>query len=390
MRFNPSLVGVQDPPIAEVKSWLQKKAHPSAKPFIDCCQAVPNYPPAQQLTEFLSEIVKDPSVNCYTVDEGILEVRQSVCNWYERRYGTAPSADQVCMTIGASQAFWLAILSTCRAGDEVILAAPAYFDHAMALRALGIRLVWVPYEELGHGELNVSAFADRISTKTRALLLVSPNNPTGLVMPPGALRDFFDLANQHDLALILDETYNAFVPYGSKPHSLFNLPNWHKTLIHLASFGKTFALTGYRAGALIASPELVRHALKVQDTMAVCQPHLTQLAVQFACDHLDGWLEEKVSTMAQRHQRFREIWGQSNLSFKCVSSGGFFAWIRHPWETLDSRTATLRVLEEADMICLPGEVFGPGLQSYLRLAFGNLSADQVPEAVDRFKYLSSL
>ncbi|MBW2519602.1 MAG: aminotransferase [Deltaproteobacteria bacterium] len=389
MRFNSSLIDVQDPPIAEVKSWLQKRTCPSKKPLIDCCQAMPNYPPAQQLTEFLSERVKDASVSRYTVDEGILEVRQSVCSWYERRYGTAPSAEQVCMTVGASQAFWLAILSTCRTGDEVIIASPAYFDHAMALRALGIRMVWVPYEDLGNGKVNVKDFADRISAKTRALLLVTPSNPTGLVFAPETLRDFFDLANRHNLALILDETYNAFVPYESTPHNLFNIPNWHMTLIHLASFGKTFALTGYRAGALIASPELVRHALKIQDTMAVCQPHLTQLAVQFACNCLDDWLDEKVSMMAQRHQRFREIWDQSNLSFECVSSGSFFAWVRHPWKSLDSRSAAQRVLDEADLICLPGEAFGPGLKSYLRLAFGNLTTEQVPEAVDRFKYLSN-
>lgn len=386
-KVSPHIEQVHFPPISEVRSWIAGRSFPAERPLVDLCQAIPDYSPAGELTDHLKNVLDDPLVARYSPDEGLPETREAVCNWYARRYGAGPNPAQVCLTIGASQAFWLAMTVLCREGDEVIVQLPAYFDHPMALQAFGIRCVYAPFDEAA-GLPDVEAIAGLISPRTRAILLVSPSNPTGSVLPPPAVRSLFERARERHIALVLDETYNAFIPGGARPHELFLDPQWEDHFVHLASFGKTFALTGYRAGALVASEAFIRQALKVQDTMAVCQPRITQHAVRFGCDNLDAWVAANNIMMQRRHDRFREEFARAGNPFALVASGGFFAWIRHPFTGRTGREAARILAERADLICLPGEVFGPGLEGYLRLAFGNITEEAIPEAVRRFREFS--
>jgi hypothetical protein len=273
----------------------------------------------------------------------------------------------------------------CQAGDEVIVQLPAYFDHPMALQALGIRCVYAPFVEADGGLPDVEALADLVTARTRAILLVTPSNPTGAIIPAATLRRLFELARERRVALVLDETYNAFLPGGAAPHDLFADPAWGDHFVHLASFGKTFALTGYRAGALVASERFIHHALKVQDTMAVCQPRITQHAMRYGCEHLDAWVAANTAMMQHRHDRFRAEFTRPGNPFRLAASGAFFAWVRHPWPGQSGREVARRLAEEANLLCLPGEVFGPGLDRYLRLAFGNIAEAAIPEAVRRFR-----
>jgi hypothetical protein len=383
-RVSPHIEHVQNPPISEVKSWIAGRTFPPDRPLIDLCQAIPDYPPAPELLGYLRERVRDPLVSRYSPDEGLPEVREAVSAWYARRYGSAPRPSEICLTIGASQAFWLAMTVLCRQGDEVIVQLPAYFDHPMALQAMGVRPVFVRSGEKGGESPDVQKISSLVSPRTRAILFVSPSNPTGEILSPEAVRQLLELAREKNVALVLDETYNAFIPDGGKPHQLFSDPDWRDHFVHLASFGKTFALTGYRAGALVASEDFLRHALKVQDTMAVCQPRITQNAVGYACGHLDAWVAENCAMMTRRHDTFRAEFTRPGNPFELVSSGGFFAWVRHPFTGLTGREAARILAEEAGTICLPGEAFGRGLEGYLRLAFGNIDDEKIPEAVERF------
>lgn len=389
MKLAPHILPIQPPPITEVKSWLAGLEPDAARPLVDLCQAVPDYAPAPQLIDHLRGLLDDPLTSRYSPDEGLPEVRAALSRWYARRYGAAPAAEAFCLTIGASQAFWLAVMTLCRAGDEVIVQLPAYFDHPMALQALGIRCVWAPFAEASAGQPDVAAIAARITPRTRAILLVSPSNPTGAVTPAETLRQLYCLARDHDIALVLDETYNAFLPAGTPPHGLFAEPDWPSHFIQLASFGKTFALTGYRAGALVAGPEVIRQALKIQDTMAVCQPRITQQAIRFGCEQLDAWVAGNAVLMQRRHDRFRDLFQQPGNPFQLVASGSFFAWVKHPWVELDSRAAARRLVEQGGVLCLPGGAFGPGLEDSLRLALGNLAEAAIPAAVQRLVELGA-
>lgn len=385
MRFSPDIESVPFPPISAVKAWIDGRTFPPERPLVDLCQAVPDFPPAPELIAHLKLLLDDPAMSRYSPDEGLPEVRAAVAAWLARRYGSGPTADEICLTIGASQAFWLALLTLCRAGDEIILQLPAYFDHPMALGALGVHPVYAPFDEAAGGIPDPRTIERLITPRTRALLLVTPSNPTGAVIPPETLRLLYEVARRHDIALLLDETYNAFLPAGTRPHSLFAEPDWQQHFIHIASFGKTFALTGYRAGALVAGAGVIHQALKLQDTMAVCQPRITQQAIRFGCEHLDPWVMANAAMMKHRHDRFVSLFRAAGNPFHLVASGAFFAWVRHPWPGLSGWDAARRLADEANLLCLPGEAFGPGMGAYLRLAFGNLPVSKVPAAVDRFR-----
>ena len=378
---------VNFPPISEVKGWIAERPE-DGRTLIDLCQAVPDYPPAPELTAWLSSLLTDPQLSRYSPDEGLAEVLTAVRGYYERKYAARMTTANLCLTIGASQAFWLAMVALCRTGDEVVVQAPYYFDHVMALDMLGIRPVFAPFDEPSAGLPSPAVMESLITPRTRAILLVTPSNPTGAITPPETLAALYDLARHRGIALILDETYNEFIPGGGRPHDLFASPSWGDHLIQIASFGKTLALTGYRAGLLAASPGFIHQALKAQDTMAVCQPRITQHAVKFGVEHLEGWVAANRNMMTARHDLFRDEFIRPGNRFYLAASGAFFAWVRHPWAGLSGRQAAKRLLDEAAILCLPGEVFGPGLDGYLRLAFGNIHADLIPEAVRRFREVS--
>ena len=119
--------------------------------------------------------------------------------------------------------------------------------------------------------------------------------------------------------------------------------------------------------------------------MVVCQPRPTQLALAYGCQYLDDWVTINRTKMQQRHDYFKAEFLAANLNFELTASGSFFAWIKHPWGNLTGREATKRLLDEANLICLPGEAFGPGLEPYLRLAFGNIELVQIKEAIIRLQ-----
>jgi len=387
MQFSPHIRSVHPPPISEVKGWLAARPD-NGRELIDLCQAVPDYAPATELTAHLAALLDDPLTSKYSPDEGLPEVLEAACRYYRRTYDAQIAPDNLCLTIGASQAFWLAIVTLCQAGDEVVVQSPYYFDHPMALDMLGIRGVYAPFDEASAGLPSPVVIESLITARTRAILLVTPSNPTGVIIPPDLLAELYELARRRNIALILDETYNGFIPGNARPHGLFTRPGWGDQLVHLASFGKTFALTGYRAGLLAAAPEFIDQALKAQDTMAVCQPRITQHAVRFGLDHLDAWVAGNREMMARRHDLFRAEFLKPGNPFQLAASGAFFAWVRHPFAGLTGRQAARRLVDEAAILCLPGEVFGPGLEGYLRLAFGNIRQEAIPEAVRRFRELA--
>ena len=383
-KISANIREVSFPPISEVQGWLRHRRNPD-EPLIDLCQAVPSYPPAPQLVEHLRTLIDAPETARYSPDEGLPGVREALCRHYRAFYGAEMAPEQLCLTIGASQAFWLAMVTLCRPGDEVIVQVPYYFDHVMALDILGVRSVFVPFDEESGGVPSPRAIASRISARTRAILLVTPSNPTGIVTPAQTLEEISALARRYDVALVLDETYAAFIPGGERPHALFADPQWDDHFIHIASFGKTFALTGYRAGALAASEEFLHHALKAQDTMVVCAPRITQHAIAWGVAHLGDWVAANREMMQRRHDRFVAEFTAGSNPFRLVTSGSFFAWVRHPFTGNTGRQVARLLAEEASLLVLGGESFGPGLTSYLRIALGNLSDDRIPEAVQRFR-----
>lgn len=382
---SPLIEAVHYPPISEVRRWAADYKESREFPLIDLCQAVPDYPPAAELTDYLAAMVSDPLTARYSPDEGLPPVREALAGRYRRIYNAELNAENICLTVGASQAFWLAMMALCQAGDEVIVQTPYYFDHDMGLAMLGIKRVYAPFDPADGGLPSVEAISRLITPKTRAILLVSPSNPTGTVTPPELIESLHALAAGNRIALVLDETYADFILSDSAPHGLLSRRDWGDNFIQIMSFGKTYSLTGYRAGLLLASEKLIHHALKAQDTMVVCQPRITQLALAFAADKLDSWVKENARMMARRHERFSVEFARPGNPFELVASGSFFGWVRHPFKGLTGRQAAKRLIDKAGLLTLPGEVFGPGFDCYLRLALGNIGEETIPEAVRRLR-----
>ena len=335
--ISPQIAAVNFPPISEVRLWAAERSSNVGLPLIDLCQAVPDYPPATALTDYLKSQVSDPLTARYTPDEGLPEVREALAARYRRNYGAQITGENICLTVGASQAFWLAVMALCQCGDEVIVQTPFYFDHDMGLAMLGIKRVYAPFDAAGGGIPSPETIAGLITPRTRAILLVTPSNPTGAVTPPELLAKLYQLAASHGIALLLDETYADFITTGSAPHQLFTDTDWSNHLIQIMSFGKTYSLTGFRAGALVASKELIHHALKAQDTMVVCQPRLTQLALRYATDNLEEWVRGNSRMMAQRHDCFLAEFTKPGNPFRLVASGSFFGWVQHPFTGSEDR-----------------------------------------------------
>ncbi len=384
---SPHIAKVNYPPISEVKQWAAEYQHGKKLPLIDLCQAVPDYPPAEALTRYMATLLSDPLTSRYTPDEGLPHVREALAARYRRMYGAELAAGNICLTIGASQAFWLAMMTLCQAGDDVIVQTPYYFDHDMGLAMLDIRRLYAPFDPANGGIPSVQAISELITPRTKAILLVTPSNPTGTVTPPETLELLYRLCEENNIALVLDETYADFILADAPPHKLFTNPEWGDHLVHIMSLGKTYSLTGYRAGLLLASERFIHQALKAQDTMVVCQPRLTQMAIAFAAENLDSWVRENCRMMTKRHEIFCREFALPGNRFELVASGSFFGWVRHPFHGLTGRQAAKKMIDEAGLLTLPGEVFGPGFEGYLRLSLGNIGEEKLPEAIARLRDL---
>jgi aspartate/methionine/tyrosine aminotransferase len=222
-----------------------------------------------------------------------------------------------------------------------------------------------------------------IGPKTRAIVLVTPNNPTGAIYPPEFIAEFFHLARRHDLALVLDETYRDFLPTDDAPHGLFAEPGWRDTLVQLYSFSKVYCLTGYRVGSIIAAPALVAEAAKAMDCVAICAARIGQEAALYGLGHLVAWRESNRILMRDRVTALRAAFRDNNLGYELVSAGAYFAYLRHPFAGETATAVAQRLVAEQNLLVLPGSMFGPEQEGFVRCAFANVDAAIMPEVARR-------
>jgi len=385
MKFiiNPLLVATEAPPIPEVQGWAA--AHPDPDlPLIDLLQAVPGYPPAPSLTAYLAEIVQQASMSLYTPIPGTTGLRQALAVDISSTYGATVGPEHVCIAAGCNQAFYAAVIALAQAGDNLILPAPFYFNHRMTLDMLGLQARHLPSRPENGFVPDPDEAASLIDSRTRAIVLVTPNNPTGAVYPPATIRKFYELASSRRIALILDETYRDFLPPDqARAHDLFSGPDWPDTLIHLYSFSKVYSLAGYRVGAMVSAAGLIAQVLKIMDCQIICAPHIGQEAAQFGLERLGQWRAEKRALMAGRTDAFRRAFESHAPQWILGSIGAYFAYLRHPFESLDSIQAARLLAHRQRLLCLPGGAFGPGQERYLRCAFANVDSSLMPEIARR-------
>ena len=382
-RVNPLLAAVAVPPIAEAASWIKGRVFPPDRPLIDLCQAVPGYPPAESLTSHLAARIAEPAMARYTDILGLPALRQALADEAGAFYGAAIAPEQVAITAGCNQAYCLALMALAGPGDEVILPLPYYFNHQMWLDMLGIRARHLAFRPDRGGVPEPGEAAALIGPRTRAIVLVTPNNPTGAIYPASVIADFHRLARVHGLALVLDETYRDFLPAPGAPHRLFEEPGWPETLVHLYSFSKVFSLTGYRVGAAICGEGLAAEIAKAMDCVSICAPRLGQEAALYGLAALAAWREEKRLLMRQRLSALRQAMRRNDTGYELVSAGAYFAYMRHPFAGESATAVAQRLAAEQNLLVLPGSMFGPAQEGFVRCAFANVEAALMPEVARR-------
>lgn len=382
-RTNPFVLGVTEPPIAEAQAWIEGCSFPPERPLLNMAQAVPSYPPAEPLRVHLARAVRRADASLYTEILGLPALRRALAEHMGEAYRADLDARDFGITAGCNQAFCVAMMALAGPGDEVILPTPWYFNHQMWLQMQGIAAVPLQCEESAGAIPDLAKADGLINDRTRAIVLVTPNNPTGAIYPADLIEAFYELARARGIALVLDETYKDFMPGALAPHQLFDRADWRDVFVQLYSFSKAYSLTGYRVGSVAGGPALMGAVEKIMDCIAICAPRVGQEAALFGLANLADWRDEKRDMMAQRTAALRAAFRATNSGYQLVSSGAYFAWLRQPFSDMDSSAVARMLATEHNLLCLPGSMFGPDQDRYLRLAFANLEAERMGEVVTR-------
>jgi len=378
MKFNPNVVDCAAAPIAEAWSWVTS---PESENLIDMCQAVPAHLPPQSLRDYLGDAIKAGEGATYTDIRGIPPLREALAANISERYQGSVTADDILITAGCNQAFCSVIDTLCEAGDEVIVPLPCYFNHQMWLTTRAV----VPRYLSFNAETampDASEASSLINERTRAILLVTPNNPSGAIYSHECIEQFFELAREHGLALIMDETYRDFIDINQLPHRLFSRLDWRETLVHLYSFSKVFSLTGFRTGAVAASQALLDQLKKIQDCTAICAPHAGQLAAVYGLQNLQAWKLEKSDELARRAIAIKRAFDHPDLNYRLISAGAYFAYIEHPFEA-PARDVVKRLIQQHEIISLPGSYFGRDQEQFIRFAYANVHERHFDDVIRR-------
>jgi aspartate/methionine/tyrosine aminotransferase len=382
--LNPLMAATEAPPVMEARRWLEGVTFPPERPLINVSQAAPMEAPPEGLRQAIAEAaLNDPAAHLYGPVLGLPALRAEIAAQWSAAYGGAIAEGEVAITQGCNQAFCAVMATIAGAGDEVLLPTPWYFNHKMWLDMAGIRAVPL---QTGAGLIpDAAAAAALLTERTRAIVLVTPNNPGGVEYPAATVRAFYDLARDRGLALILDETYRDFDARSGAPHDLFGDPGWRGTLVHLYSFSKAFRLTGHRVGAIVADAARLAEAEKFLDTVAICPGQLGQIAALWGMRNLAQWVAgERAEILARRaalEKGFATLPG-----WRLKGCGAFFAYAEHPFD-LPSPELARRLVRDAGILLLPGTMFRPagdpaGARE-VRIAFANIGVATIGELVRR-------
>ena len=384
-------IGVDPPPVLEVKNWLSNPDLQPSKPLIDVSQAAPTEPPPEKMLEFMAnKILCDNAVNTYGPVLGLDELRESLASKWSRQYQGKVSKENVAVTSGCNQAFCASISSFTSENDEVIIPTPWYFNHHMWLQMAGVKSI--PLDTDANMNPIIEKAEALITDRTRAIVLVSPNNPSGAIYSNQLLQKFFDLCKSNQIRLIIDETYKDFHPNASQPHTLLENNNWDQVLTILYSFSKTYRMTGHRIGALLTSKENLIEIEKALDTLTVCPPQLGQYAANWGLNNLEAWAAERRTEILQRAKHFSEKFQPlSAAGWSLRGCGAYFAFVEHPFEDESNILAPL-ILRDQGILLMPGTMFYPkhnplGSRSF-RIAFANIDKNKISTLLERLKDLS--
>ena len=382
-QLNKFVLATQNPPVMEVREWL-KLHRKSKKPLLNLSQAAPMSPPPDNLLKYLSEQSLLTENHLYGDVLGDIPLREEIVNLWNEEYSSSICINNVAITSGCNQAFCAAISTIATAGDSILVPVPWYFNHEMWLAIQGINIIPIPCDINMLPDIELAK--KLIDKKTKAIVMVTPNNPTGVEYPSKLVRNISNLARDNNLKLIIDETYKNF---GNKQSNILYEGKWDEHIIQLYSFSKVYRLTGHRVGLMVASNSFIRQVEKFLDTTTICPNRLAQKAAYFGLLNLQEFMvKEKLKIEKLKDTFEKELRNIENWSL--LGIGGYFAYLGYN-SKMDSTSIAKKLLTEQNILSIPGDMFFPKSKNLfikekrsIRIAFANSTYEEI---IDLFKRL---
>lgn len=319
----------------------------------------------------------------YTSNSGTIELRTQLCKHLAKLYGVHYDPDhEIIITVGVSEAVYLALTAVVEPGDEVIIPEPCFVSYAPEVSFAGGQPVMVPTYVQDGFQVTAETIAAAITPQTKAIFLGYPNNPTGAVMTRQVMLEIAALAEQHDLLIISDEIYDRLV-YGVEHTCVSALPGMRDRTILLGGFSKNYAMTGWRIGYGCANPDILAAMRKVHQYTIMSAPTTAQMAALVALS--DG--EPYVVQMREEYNRRRRLIvdGFNTLGLDCFEPrGAFYAFPSIARTGMSGDEFATRLLEEEEVAMVPGEAFGSSGKGFMRASYAT-AYEKIEEALNRIE-----
>jgi aspartate/methionine/tyrosine aminotransferase len=382
VKRSSSRIDAVDTPIIPTIAALVR-ANPGT---ISLGQGVVSYGPPAELVEAIPKLMADGALNRYQAVGGIAPLLAALEDKLERDNGLATAGvSAIAVTAGSNMAFLNAVLAVADPGDEFILPLPYYFNQQMAIRMAGCEPICVPTR--ADYQLDLEAIEWAIGPRTRAIVTVSPNNPSGAVYHEADLRAVNQLCAERGLYHFSDEAYEYFVYGGARHFSPGSIPGAHRHTLSFYSFSKNFGLASWRVGYVVYPADLREAFDKVQDTNLICAPVVSQLVALEALRLGRDWVRPRIEALARvREAVHQRLAGLGDLVSFPATEGAFYVLMQLPG--IDDPLAFAQAMVERHRVAtIPGFAFGladTARANAQRLAFGALDPATVNEGVERF------
>jgi aspartate/methionine/tyrosine aminotransferase len=333
------------------------------------------------------ELEADPDIGKYALPDGLPALRRLVVDTHAAATGITVDADRnVHITAGNMQGLNALFHAVIDPGDEIIVTDPGFASHFQQIRLCsGVPVFW-PMDESRDWALDVDALPGLITERTKAIVLVTPSNPTGKIFSEEELRRIGRIAVDHGLLIMIDDPYCHFV-YENRDRyfNLSSVPELADNLAYLFTFSKTYAMSGWRLGYMIVPEFLKRQVLKVHDATIICTPRISQVAGIAALSGNQAHLTEFEDILARRRELIcRRLDAVPHVFDYIKPEGAYYVFPRIKVDHADSVDFAIRLLEEARVTVTPGAAFGPSGEHHVRMAYC-VEDDVINTAFDRIE-----
>ncbi|MEY2880665.1 MAG: hypothetical protein RLZZ15_3045, partial [Verrucomicrobiota bacterium] len=360
------LAAVQSPIIPVIADLV--RAHPGT---ISLGQGVVGYAPPPEAFADLAAFAAEPANHKYAAVAGTPALLAALAQHLAADHGiaTGPAhGNRLLVTAGGNLAFANALLALCDPGDEVILPTPYYFNHEMMITMANCRPVLVPTD--ANYQLDLTALRAAITPRTRAIVTVSPNNPTGAVYPAATLRAVNALCAAHGIFHISDEAYAAFTYDGAAHFSAASLPGAAAHTISLFSLSKAYGFASWRIGWMVFPAQLEAAMRKIQDTLLICPPVISQFAAVGALRAGTPWVHEKIAALAAVRTVVRDALAPlaaEGIAEIPPADGAFYFLLRLKRTSRPPLEIAELLVREHGVAVIPGNAFGLAHGCHLRV-----------------------